>query len=154
MRSILVTLVLSAWPAFAVMPKKIWSCQISALLAGSGQHFLYYGRDAWNGDGFLYCESGNQDVFRKVAVSFNSMIDGFGSDRNSHLQLIVDLATQQDPNDLQIRALVVNRKVSPKVQWLFNTELNEAQVFVTTYSPNAAARSLQRGTLFIRSSGD
>ena len=135
-------------------PKPKWECQISATLLGNGQHFLYYGRDAWNGNGSLYCVSGGKDIFRNVVVSFNSLYDGFGADRNSNLQLVINLMTEVDPVELQIRALVTDRNAGPKVQWRYSSDLNNADVFVTATTPNAALRSLQRGTLFIRSSGD
>ena len=138
----------------SAIPKLVWECQISATLLGNGQHFLYYGRDAWNGNGSLYCVSGDRDVFRNVAVSFNSLFDGFGADRNSNLQLVINMLSEVDPNELQIRALVTDRNPGPRVQWRYSSELKSADVFVTSTTPNAALRSLQRGTLFIRSSGD
>ncbi len=148
-----VFLLMFSLSAFAT-PKPSWKCQISATLLGNGQHFLYYGRDAWNGDGSLYCVAGSKDVFRNVAVSFNSLFDGFGADRNSNLQLVIDMVTEVDPAELQIRALVTDRNSGPKVQWRYSSELNSADIFVTVATPSPALRSLQRGTLFIRSSGD
>jgi hypothetical protein len=153
MRSLLAFLLIFTFQVQAA-PKRVWACQISAKLHGSGQHFLYYGRDAWNGDGSLYCESGAQDIYRKVAVSFNSMFDGFGADRNSVVQLIINMDTEMNPNELQIRALVADRNAGQKVQWNIESELNHAEIFVTYATPSTAGRSLQRGTLFIRSSGE
>lgn len=141
-------------PAALAAPKRVWDCQISAKLTGSGQHFMYYGRDAWNGEGSLYCESGPNDIYRKVAVSFNSMFDGFGADRNSNIHMMIDMTTVADPNEMQIRAVVADRNSGNKVQWRFSSELSEAEVYVTGLSPAPAVRSLQRGTIFIRSSGE
>jgi hypothetical protein len=155
---LLVLLLLAFSPIFSlsasVTQKDVWNCQISATLLGNAQHFLYYGRDAWNGDGSVYCVAGAKDVFRTVAVSFNSLFDGFGADRNSNLHLLINMVTEGDPNELQVRALVTDRMAGPKVQWRFLSGLNSADVFVTLATPSPAVRSLQRGTLFIRSSGD
>lgn len=150
----LFSLFISLQSAHAALPKRVWGCQISARLVGSGQHFLYYGRDAWNGDGLLQCESGGLNVQRTVAVSFNSMLDGFGADRNSAVQLVLDLNTRMNPNELQIRALVSDLVSGEKVQWAFASGLSDAEVFVTHATPAQATRSLQRGTIFIRSTGD
>lgn len=144
----------SVLPAQALAAKRNWDCQISAHLTGSGQHYLYYGRDAWNGDGTLNCASGAMNVSRKVAVSFNSMLDGFGADRNSSVQMLLDLNTRMNPNELQIRAMVNDLVSGEKVQWAFASGLNEADVYITHATPSQAMRSLQRGTIFIRSSGE
>ncbi len=139
--------------AFAVQPRA-WDCKISAKLVGWGQHFLYYGHDAWNGDGSLYCESGTTEIYRKVAVSFNSAFAGFGADRNSSVQVLINLATRMPPNELQVRALVSDTNGGPRVQWTFASEFNDASVYVNSATPGAALRSLQGGTLFIRSAGE
>lgn len=159
---IIPALILTGPAAFAVTQPltqsltqpRAWDCKISAKVVGWGQHFLYYGRDAWNGDGSLYCESGNTEIYRKVAVSFNSAYAGFGADRNSSVQVLINLSTRMAPADLQIRTLVSDLNNGPRVQWSFSSELNDASVYVNSATPVAALRSLQGGTLFIRSAGE
>jgi len=150
-----ILLLITFWlSAAAASESRVWDCQITADLKGEGRHFLIYGRDSWNGEGSLYCESGAQNTYRPIVVSFNSMYDGFGADQYSHLQLLIDLTTKMHPAELQIRTLVRDRDESIRVKWQFSSQLIEGRVFVTNSTPAAATRSLQRGTLFIRSSGD
>ncbi len=59
-----------------------------------------------------------------------------------------------NPNELKIQALVNDLGANKRARWTLASELTRADVYVTYAVPNSAARSLQRGTLFIRSTGD
>lgn len=132
----------------------MWHCQLVAGLVGDSEHFMYYGRDSWNGTGYLYCESGSQTVNRSVAVSFNSMEVGFGADQHARLDLEMEIYTQTNPARLQVRGMVADIDRANSVRWQITTGLTDVRVWVSSVSQKMAYPSLQRGTLFIRATGD
>ncbi len=132
-----------------------WQCQISAVLHGNPQHFMYYGRDSWNGVGELRCKTqSGLNQTRNLSVSFNSYFDGFGADSRSVLDVRIYIATYASPFDLQMRGVVSDIDHGPNIRFAFATTLSEARVYILSSSPDSAMRSLQKGTVFIRGTGE
>ena len=135
-----------------VWSKTVWQCHISAQLKGRGWYYALYGRDAWSGEGSLYCEGGHAPLYRTISVTYNSRYAGFGADKNSKLNMRMDLITEMDPLELQIRKVVMDLNPGDRVVWDLASALVEARALITTANPNLANPSLQSGNLLIYNS--
>lgn len=122
-------------------------------VSGNSPHFVTYGRDSWEGTSTLFCQQGGTTRTRRVTLTYNSFPDGFGAGASSQLTFTVSLTTTVDPNDLQVRTFVVNREapIAP-TRWDFATGKTSGTVSVSRVDQSEVARSLQRGTLYVRSS--
>jgi hypothetical protein len=120
-------------------------------VAGVSNHFVLHGRDSWEGTSTLFCQQGGTTRTRRVTVTFNSYHAGFGADKASQLTLTFSISTYTDPADLQIRAFVLNHEspVEPP-RWDFSSSKTSGTVSMNRVDESEIARSLQRGTLYVR----
>jgi hypothetical protein len=138
-----------------------WTCSgtfqmsVGTEMNGTPEHFVIYGRDSWNGISTLFCQLGQNSRTRKVKVTFNGFVDGFGTDRNSNFALTLSLTTAANPDDLQVRVFVVNSEPPGplgQIRWSFATGLTSGSALTSRVDESKVIRSLQRGTLYLRES--
>ena len=129
-----------------------WVCSMTMRVVGNSPHFVTYGRDSWEGTSTLFCQQGGTTRTRRVTLTFNAFPDGFGAGANSQLTLTISLTTAVDPHILQVRTFVVNREApNTPARWNFTTGKTSGTISVSRVDQSEIARSLQRGTLYLRS---
>lgn len=149
-----VLLILLPMTAAAKTPEgQPWVCSMTIRVTGVPTHFVTYGRDSWQGTSTLFCQQGGSARTRRVTITYNAFPDGFGAGADSQLTLTLSITTYVDPSVLQVRAFVVNGEspIAP-VRWNFVTEKTSGTVSINRVDQSDTARSLQRGTLYLRSS--
>ncbi len=155
-------LILIGTRAGALIPtRSYWTCSGTFRVSvgtepnGVPEHFVIYGRDSWSGVSTLFCQLGQTTKTRKVKLTFNGFVDGFGADKNSDLTLTVSLTTAANPDNLQVRVFVVNSEPpGPQglIRWNFSTGMTSGTVLTNRVDEAKVIRSLQRGTLYLRES--
>lgn len=141
--------------------RSYWTCSgtfrvsVGTEINGIPEHFVIYGRDSWSGISTLFCQLGQTTKTRKVKLTFNGFVDGFGTDKNSDLTLTLSLTTASSPENLQVRVFVVNSEPpGPQglIRWNFVTGLTSGTVLTSRVDEGKVIRSLQRGSLYLRES--
>lgn len=130
----------------------LWHCSIRAKLKVDVEFFMRYGRDSLVGRADMHCMNSRSALVieRTLLVTFNGADIGYGLNQTTSATIDFQMTTHNSPIDFQFYGFVYNRANPPEINWLYESSGMTVTVEVRTFGSPGAARSLQKGNLFIR----
>lgn len=126
----------------------IWWCSINTEVVGQPNHYLLYGRDAWDGESQMICHKGSREFAQKILIRFQSLNGGYGANANSSLRFTLTIWSAGVP--FTFKSLVNGLIDGSFVHLQFSNSSFDLTGSVWTGQQTNAAQSLSLGTLTIQ----
>lgn len=109
-----------------------------------------HGRDAWESQAQMECNSQNISIARYVQLVFSSGRPGFGATEHSLVDFNVTLWLDMNPWELKTRMDLTGLSIGSYVYYEFKNSQTAISANAWTGSNPAVAKSLLQGSLIIR----